>query len=274
MLLNFLDKHSGSITAIATIALAIFTALYIRELRREREFRLRKEHTEELKRRVISPLIKRIEGVGEVERKYVSAKRHRSFEEIERDILFTDLINHAKDVSEAYREFKTKWEDFEKRVEKLRKEIKEYLIRTHSTRFKSQSWMKFRESLKEPLNEPIFDEYGEYITSKFFCDTLLYGRDFKLECDETILREYPSNKKLTFWNVFDDGYSSKRSAVYIREDYDKSEVVVKILELLEDCKERFREDIKEIHKLIDEINNIRKELLEMLKKLEAKNNFR
>jgi len=66
---NIANEYNDLITAIATVVLAILTATYLREIRHERRFRLLKEHTEDLKRKVIGPWLSKMERIGTAEKK-------------------------------------------------------------------------------------------------------------------------------------------------------------------------------------------------------------
>ena len=120
------NYYSPLITAVATVALVVVTWKYIREIRKERKFRLLLAHTNDLKKKIIKPLIEEFESKSLEFRKY-----YRSFEEIKSDPLYEDLGNHLpKDLEDprAIADYIEKRKnEFEKLKEKLTKELKNIL---------------------------------------------------------------------------------------------------------------------------------------------------
>jgi len=79
------NYYSPLITAVATVALVVVTLIYIREIREERIFRLSLAHTNDLKKKIIKPLIEEFEEFEN--------SRFR-LERIKSDPLYEDLGNH------------------------------------------------------------------------------------------------------------------------------------------------------------------------------------
>jgi len=109
---DLLNPYSNLIQVGVTAVLVIVTWLHIREIENERRFRLKREHADELKKRVIEPWITELEsikipdkpGYKCLPKKIISSTHSRVYEgddlEIEKkeDILFEDLRNHIPNI--------------------------------------------------------------------------------------------------------------------------------------------------------------------------------
>jgi len=108
------NYYSPLITAVATVALVVVTLIYIREIREERIFRLSLAHTNDLKKKIIKPLIEEFEEFEN--------SRFR-LERIKSDPLYEDLGNHIPSGLEDPRAIINHIEKREEESEKLRKKL-------------------------------------------------------------------------------------------------------------------------------------------------------
>ena len=108
------NYYSPLITAVATVALVVVTLIYIREIREERISRLSLAHTNDLKKKIIKPLIEEFEEFEN--------SRFR-LERIKSDPLYEDLGNHIPSGLEDPRAIINHIEKREEESEKLRKKL-------------------------------------------------------------------------------------------------------------------------------------------------------
>ena len=286
---NIANKYSALITAIATVALAILTAMYLREIRHERRFRLLKEHTEDLKRKVIGSWLSEMERIGTAERRNpplpiisssgsigsTSPVYEGKRIEVESEILFNDLKNH-KDFTillQTYEKFKEKCRELSKEYDDFKKNIMDVL----SSELRILSWDDFYRSVDL---EPGFFEKNS--TLDFFLDSLLSGCKCKVEFDG--LKELHKNSEKLYGLLFSSKYDRPPYTRKYRSGYGKyidkeikeekkAEIKATIEALLERCRKEFKEEIDKIHELVGQINESRNKTIEELRKLMEKTIF-
>ncbi|MHC1636144.1 MAG: hypothetical protein ACXQTS_05955 [Candidatus Methanospirareceae archaeon] len=268
VIVSIADEHSSSITAIATIALAIITYFYLREIRLERKFKLMEWHTDNLKKKVIEPWIRELEKISDVKKKYVSITTPRCKNiEVEGEILFNDLKNHAnRELFQGYERFKKNCECLLKKSRDLEKKLEEYL----KGKIRILPWDEFYYS--ENLQSEFFEKD---FTLCFFLDSLLAGCKCTIEFNNKLKVINKGSKKLDkllFYCEYEYSIEGKVSqyGAYIGEKIteDKRAEIKNILEkLLKEAKIKFKDDISEIYRLIEEINEDRRKVLEELKRL-------
>ncbi|RLI81239.1 hypothetical protein DRP04_06590, partial [Archaeoglobales archaeon] len=194
-----ITAFAAIITAIATAALAILTYKYLREIRQERMFRLQKEHTENLKRKVIEPWLNKLESIGIAERRNPPLPVIRSTAdmvltykgddlEVENEDLFDDLRNHVDSaLFQTYNKFKKKCKELSKKYENFKSYLEGYL----STKLRILSWNEFYRS--EGLELGFFERSH---TLDFFLDSLLSGCKCKVELVNSLKELHKNSEKL------------------------------------------------------------------------------
>ena len=231
------NHYSPLITAIATVVLACLTWKYIQEIKYERRFRLKLEHTNDLKEQVIEPWIKQLREIRFYPYpSYLLSKDFRvrtglGFEEeipycgedldVEEHHLFADLKNHLD------AELLKKYEDFKNYCKKI--------CEIHN---------KLRENLKN---------------------------DELIEIDKAFnsLIDYLYRKKLSEkWDVDESksdrtGYDGKDSQKRVR----KTNFEIEIKKLLSNVEKKFEKDLKDLCDLIIKAKNCHESLLDELSKL-------
>lgn len=275
------NRYSALITAIATVALACLTYKYLREIQHERMFRLQKEHTENLKRKIVEPWLNELEGIGVAERRNPPLPVIRSTADsvlvykgdrlgVENEDLFDDLKNHVDPtIFQTYEKFKEKCKELSKKYEDFKKNLMNVL----STKLRILSW-----DSKE-LKSGFFERNR---TLAFFLDSLLSGCKCKLEFGDSLKRVSKNSEELyvlVFRSRYDKPFTGKYGSEY-GEYIDKeigekkrTEIKAIIEELLENYQKEFKEEISEIHRLTEEINESKDKITRELRKLREKTIF-
>ncbi len=281
-----LDEHSSAITAIATIVLAILTLLYIREIRHERKYQRRINHTERLKEKVIKPWIEELERIrlpSKASGVHIFSScfraRNRGFAygdkvsyyrgdklKVEDEILFEDLKNHIdSNFFRSYEEFKNNVKTFWNKINELEDSVKAYL----DDRISMLEWNKVYQNLDDILKDGGFFDLDQ--TLCFFLDSLLvnFTNNVKLS---TVERRDGFVRAL-FYSYSDEGIDGKYCSEYCEYidkeiDEEKEMLIIDTLKyFLQDLSIRFKKDISEIHFLLDEIKEDRDRILRKLQEI-------
>lgn len=286
-ILSVANSYSSLITAIATVVLAIVTFLYITELKNERKFRLRKEHTERLKEEVVKPWLEELNRIENAKKEHSPlpekwiGEAHFTYEgenlNVEKCLLFNDLRNHVDSVLfQTYEErFKKNCRELLKENKNLEKKMELYL----KNKFEFLSWDEFYNSGKKLENG-----FFERSTLKFFLDSLLSGCKCSVELNEEPVPAELKNSekvyKLFFRCRFDPvpikGKNWSSSGEYIDKvitENKKAEIKNILEKLLEMTQIEFKSNINEIHSLIEKINNEKQKVLIELEKIKEKSIF-
>lgn len=252
------NDYSPLITAVATVALVVVTWKYIREIRKERKFRLLLAHTNDLKKKIIKPLIEEFESKSLEFRKY-----YRSFEEIKSDPLYEDLGNHLpKDLEDprAIADYIEKRKnEFEKLKEKLTKELKNILNEI------------FRER-KLKIKENDIGWSADALAG-VIVDTIAYGSfDRYLNFEEVLKRVNASIRSVHGKRVQEFTFGAWIIVCKEEEEeLNKEDVARTIYEIFSDdrVKKFVKENEKSLKTILNEIRENREKLLKILKELEA-----
>jgi hypothetical protein len=106
---------------LATASMMVYVALQVREIRKDRDLSLRKEHTEELRKKVVIPWLNELKMISKYILKFSTEKDYPSYQRIKKyynekpfwveekeSILFDDFLkNHAtEELKNANKNFK------------------------------------------------------------------------------------------------------------------------------------------------------------------------
>jgi hypothetical protein len=259
---------------LATASMMVYVALQVREIRKDRDLSLRKEHTEELRKKVVIPWIEELKKISEAKKEYPpwpfhylipSIYKGQKFN-IERNepILFNDFLeNHAsEELIISHKKFKESCKRLYELTEELKNKVENFLKENgiELLRYKEiDSMIKSKEI--ENKHHGVFykDE-----TLEFFLDNLIGESDGKIEFSEEYHSYY---KTLKFY------CKNSKHGKYIHPNITeetKQYIKTTIENLLKEAKERFKDDIKEIHRLIDDINKNKEIMLKELEKFKYK----
>ncbi|MCZ7385019.1 MAG: hypothetical protein O8C63_09770 [Candidatus Methanoperedens sp.] len=286
-ILSVANSYSSLITAIATVVLAIVTWLYVRELRNERKFGLRKEHTQNLKEKVVKPWLEELNRIGNAKKGHsplpdkLTGIAHFTYEgenlNVEKCLLFNDLRNHVDSVLfQTYEErFKKNCRELLKENKNLEKKMELYL----KDKFEFLPWDEFYNSEKK-LENGFFEKD---FTLPFFLDSLLSGSKCIVKINETLEERTKKSEKiygLCFYCSLDPipfigKYQSKDGRYIDREITEEKRIEIKntLERLLEEAKDKFKNDVSAIHRLVEEINNDKRKVQGELERLKEKSVF-
>ena len=270
---------------LATASMMVYVALQVREIRKDRDLALRKEHTEELRKRVVKPWIEELNKISEAKKEYPPYPRYSSYYycyedgyckgeefEIERKekILFKDFLdNHAsKNLKIAHEKFKESSKKLYELVEKLEGKIEGFL-KENRIELLNRAEIKSKEELKSKIEDNYYGVFFKNETIEFFMDNLIKETNNNVEVSD--YGKYYDYPVLGFCCRDIRGYSTKYGE-YIHPNITeerKQYIKTTIENLLKEAKERFKDDIEEIHRLIDEINENKEIMLEELNNFEV-----
>ena len=266
------------ITAIATVVLACLTRKYIQEIRHERRFRLMLEHTDDLKKQVIEPLITQLDEIRFYDFPYLPTRRvtrvrirgpREDREEIlycgedldvEKHHLFADLKNHLDaELLEKYEDFKNYCKEICKIHNELKENLKKELKESKNKFIKANELLEIDEALnflieylyRKKLSEKKYLKFEEWIVDESKSDRTEY--DYMLGCK--IIGE--SYKKT--WYFFRSKDNQKQAR--------KINFEIEIKELLSNVEKEFEEDLEGLCDLITKAKNCHESLLGELSKL-------
>lgn len=283
-IISTVNNYSSLITALATVALVFVTWLYIKALRDERKFGIRKEHTNRLKEEIIKPWLGNLKEFYVVGKEYtpnIWKGRMTSIYKgvnltVENNILFNDLRNHADSVLfQTYERFKENSTELSKKNEILEKEVAMYL----KDKLEILPWDEFYNSEKK-LENGFFEKDS---TLPFFLDSLLSGSKCIVKINETL--EERTKKSETMYGLcfycsldpspFIGKIQSKYGKYIDREITEEKRIEIKntLERLLEEAKDKFKNDISAIHRLVEEINNDKRKVQGELERLKEKSVF-
>ncbi|WP_157209544.1 hypothetical protein [Methanotorris igneus] len=270
----------------ATASMMVYVALQVREIRKDRDLSLRKEHTEELRKKVVMPWIEELMTINDAKKDYspYPKKYYPPYPkvkigvpykgepfEVERiePILFEDFLkNHAtEELKNAHKKFKESSKKLYESTEKLKNNIEKFLKENRIEILESKEIYNIIKSNK--INDKSRGIYFKYETLGFFLDNLLKETNEKIELSKSYRNNYPT---LKFYYKDNKGNSTVYGECLCMEITEEKMRYIKntIGNLLKEAKEKFKNDIKEIHNLIDDINNNKKIMYEELKKFEHK----
>jgi len=274
MIISALNNYSSLITAIATVALVFVTWLYIKALRDERKFGIRKEHTNRLKEEIIKPWLGNLNEFYDVSKEYTPNIRKGLMTStykgvnltVENNILFNDLRNHVVDsvLFQTYEKFKENSTELSKKNVILEKEVATYL----KDNLEILPWGEFYNSEKK-LENGFFEKDS---TLPFFLDLLLSGSKCIVKINEPL--EEITKKSETIYGLY--FYCQFKGGKYIdREITEEKKIEIKntLERLLEEAKDKFKNDISAIHRLVEEINNDKRKVQGELERLKEKSVF-
>ncbi|EHP83824.1 hypothetical protein [Methanotorris formicicus] len=254
----------------------------VREIRKDRDLALRKEHTQELREKVVIPWIRELNNISNAKKYYpvLPQKGDNYFGEyykvedfdIERTekILFKDFLeNHAsKELKESFKYFKKYCEKLSNRINETKRKIKDFLkenLKKHEILI-----LNDREICKQIEKNYNFHAFEEEIVD-FILSCLLCEAKIKIHKNGIYYKNY---QKIEFCYIDKCGYwKYSPKAIFVSKTIDenkKAEVENLLNELLNKAKEKFKNDIEKIYTLVDEINKNKKIMHEELKKFEHK----
>jgi len=244
------NYYSPLITAVATVALVVITLIYIREIREERISRLSLAHTNDLKKKIIKPLIEEFEEFEN--------SRFR-LERIKSDPLYEDLGNHIpsglEDPRAIINHIEKREEESEKLRKKLTKELEDILdeiFRERKLKIRKEDGIGWSPSA---LANVIADSitYGDYRYLNF--KEIFEGiKIWKVVKNEKKLKEF--------------GFGRIIARVEEADKLSKEDVAKVIYEILSD--ERIKKLLEEanLKDIYDEIYENERKLLDILRDLE------
>ena len=283
-ILDIVNKYSSLIiaaaaviTAMATLALAIATIFYIKEIKSERTFRLRRDHTDILKEKIIEPLIEQLKEKGEAKKGFPPFVYTGEDLPVEGETLFNDMENHVdKKLLETYERFKVNCRELSKKIEYLKKNLYKFLKDEYKDKFIFNLWEYFMKENKETRKPGFFSTtYAKPLignelggdTLDFFLDSLLSG------CSHVNFYKGTNPVKsqgMSFNTLSFKCKSGEAYGIYVDRnitDEKETEIKNKIEGTLEEAKNEFKNEIVEIDKLIDNINDDKSYVLKNLEEL-------
>ena len=245
------NYYSPLITAVATVALVVVTLIYIREIRKERISGLSLAHTNDLKKKIIKPLIEVFEK---------SENFRFRLEKIKSDPLYEDLGNHIPSELEDPRaiidRIEKRKEEFKKLREKLTKELEgilDEIFRERKLKIQKEDGIGWSPSdLANAIADSIIT-YGDYRHLNF--KEIFKGiKIWKVVKNEKKLKEF--------------GFGRIIARVEEADKLSKEDVAKVIYEILSD--ERIKKLLGEanLKDICDEIYENKRKLLNILRDLE------
>lgn len=285
-IISAVNNYSSLITALATVALVFVTWwLYFGAPRDERKFGIRKEHTNRLKEEIIKPWLEELKQFYDVGKEYPpniwKGRMTSTYKgvnlNVENNILFNDLRNHVVDsvLFQTYERFKENSTELSKKNEILEKEVATSL----KDKLEILPWDEFYNSEKK-FENGFFEKDS---TLPFFLDSLLSGSKCIVKINETL--EERTKKSETIYGLcfycsldpspFIGKIQSKGGRYFDRKIREEKRIEIKntLERLLEEAKDKFKNDISEIHRLVEEINKDKRKVQNELEILKEKSVF-
>ena len=171
---------------LATASMMVYVALQVREIRKDRDLSLRKEHTEELRKKVVIPWLNELKMISEakkcycplpiISRIYGVNKEYKGQKfniEINEPILFNDFLeNHAsKELIISYKKFNESCKRLYEATEELKNKVENFLKENGIELMDDKEIEAIKES-KEIENKHRGVFYKDE-TLKFFLDNLI-----------------------------------------------------------------------------------------------------
>ena len=245
------NYYSPLITAVATVALVVVTLIYIREIRKERISGLSLAHTNDLKKKIIKPLIEVFEK---------SENSRFRLERIKSDPLYEDLGNHIpselEDPRAIINHIEKREGEFKKLREKLTKELEgilDEIFRERKLKIQKKDGIGWSPSaLANAIADSIIT-YGDYRHLNF--KEIFKGiKIWKVVKNEKKLKEF--------------GFGRIIARVEEADKLSKEDVAKVIYEILSD--ERIKKLLGEanLKDIYDEIYENKRKLLNILRDLE------
>ncbi|ADC69322.1 hypothetical protein MFS40622_0634 [Methanocaldococcus sp. FS406-22] len=260
---------------LATASMMVYVALQVREIRKDRDLSLRKEHTEELRKKVVIPWIEELKKISEPKKEYPPWPFHYLIHSIymgqslaierKEEILFNDFLeNHAsEELIISHKKFKESCKILYELTEELKNKVENFL---KENGIELLHYRKINNMIKsKEIENKHHGVFYKDATLEFFLDNLIRESNGKVEFSDG--GKHGNYQTLGFYckNSKPGGYIHPN----ITEET-KQYVKTTIENLLKEAKEKFKDDIKEIHRLIDEINKNKEIMLKELEKFKYK----
>ena len=283
LLINInINNNIGSIlidagVGFATASMVLYIALQVREIRKDRDLSLRKEHTEDLRKKIVKQWIKYIESSKKANitidltnlqphqriMKYY-AESVLMLKENEKILFNGFLENHAsRELSMAFERFEESFKKLDKLLKKLENDVEKFL---------NENGIEFIDN-ENDIDSEIEHEKMLFIkpdTLSLFLDCLINNTVENIKIQRGYERRYPYLIYSFYCKDTGSATGKYMCVERIAEEERKQHIKNTIENLLKEAKEKFKNDMKEIHNLINEINESNKTILDELKKFEYK----
>ena len=276
-ILDIVNKSSSLIDAVIG---AIVTRFFkVGDSQSDKTFGLRKEHTNTLRKKIIEPWIEQLKEIGEAKKRFPPFVYKGEDLPVEGETLFNDMENHVdKKLLETYERFKVNCRGLSKKIGDLEEKLYKSLVDEYGfkDKFRFNLWEYFMKENKEKRKPGFFSTtYAKPLIGNelggdmldFFLDSLLSGCSHVNSSKGTNPVE---SQGMSFNTLSFKCKSGGAYGIYVDRnitDEKETEIKNKIEGTLEEAKNEFKNEIVEIDKLIDNINDDKSYVLKNLEEL-------